>query len=32
MKFIETLGFKVFSDSLSAININNKKQITIKHN
>ena len=29
MKFIETLGFKVFSDSLSAININNKKQITI---
>jgi N-acetylglucosaminyldiphosphoundecaprenol N-acetyl-beta-D-mannosaminyltransferase len=29
MRFIETFGFKVFSDSLSAINIENKNQLTL---
>ena len=29
MKFINTLGFKVFSDSLSSIKLDSKKQITI---
>ena len=29
MRFIETFGFKVFSDSLSTINIDDKKQLTL---
>jgi N-acetylglucosaminyldiphosphoundecaprenol N-acetyl-beta-D-mannosaminyltransferase len=29
MRFIETFGFKVFSDSLSTIKIDNKKQLTL---